>query len=156
APEVQDVVALLDALVSPGHDLSLARALRSPLFGVGDDLLVRVAEARRAAERERAAVHAADAAAAAAVPGWLALLSEGALLDAEVPGLSADLRRYRQWVEQWPPHDALHAIYQHRDVLARYAATAPTPLRAGVLANLRALLSSALQQDGGRYLTPYA
>jgi ATP-dependent helicase/nuclease subunit A len=34
APEVQDVVALLDALVSPGHDLSLARALKSPLFGV--------------------------------------------------------------------------------------------------------------------------
>jgi ATP-dependent helicase/nuclease subunit A len=155
APEVQDVVALLDALVSPGHDLSLARALRSPLFGVGDDLLVRVAEARRAAERERAAVQAADGA-AAAVPGWLALLSEDALLDAEVPGLSADLRRYRLWVDQWPPHDALHAIYQHRDVLARYAAAAPAPLRAGVLANLRALLSSALQQDGGRYLTPYA
>jgi ATP-dependent helicase/nuclease subunit A len=34
APEVQDLVALLDALVSPGHDLSLARALKSPLFGL--------------------------------------------------------------------------------------------------------------------------
>ncbi len=154
APEVQDVVALLDVLVSPGHDLSLARALRSPLFGLEDGLLVRVAEARRAAERERGATPAPDG--IAAVPSWFALLSENALLDAAVPGLSADLRRYRQWVEQWPPHDALHAIYQHRDVLARYAAAAPAPLRAGVLANLRALLSSALQQDGGRYLTPYA
>ncbi|MEO7954042.1 MAG: UvrD-helicase domain-containing protein, partial [Polaromonas sp.] len=32
--EVLDVVALLDVLVSPQHDLSLARALRSPLFGL--------------------------------------------------------------------------------------------------------------------------
>jgi ATP-dependent helicase/nuclease subunit A len=35
APEVQDMVALLDALVSPTHDLSLARALKSPLFRSG-------------------------------------------------------------------------------------------------------------------------
>ena len=32
-PEAQDLIALLDVLVSTGHDLSLARALRSPLFG---------------------------------------------------------------------------------------------------------------------------
>ncbi len=51
APEVQDVVALLDALVSPGHDLSLARALKSPLFGLGDDALV---AAGRAAPPARA------------------------------------------------------------------------------------------------------
>ncbi len=30
APEVQDITALLDVLVSPSHDLSLARALKSP------------------------------------------------------------------------------------------------------------------------------
>jgi ATP-dependent exoDNAse (exonuclease V) beta subunit len=29
-PVAQDVLALVDALVSPGHDLSLARALKSP------------------------------------------------------------------------------------------------------------------------------
>src|ERR1035437_1280095 len=37
--EVQDVVALLDVLVSPQHDLSLARALKSPLFGMNDEAL---------------------------------------------------------------------------------------------------------------------
>ena len=47
APEVQDMVALLDALVSPTHDLSLARALKSPLFGLGDDALVALAMLRR-------------------------------------------------------------------------------------------------------------
>ena len=49
-----------------------------------------------------------------------------------------------------PPHDALHTIYQHGDVLARFAAAAPAAQRMAVLANLRALLSAALQHDGGR------
>src|SRR5690606_38325234 len=46
APAVQDVVALLDALVSPAHDLSLARALKSPLLGFSDDLLAQIARLR--------------------------------------------------------------------------------------------------------------
>ena len=46
APEAQDLVAVLDALVSPQHRLSLARALRSPLFDASDaDLLALAAGA---------------------------------------------------------------------------------------------------------------
>src|SRR5665647_2127537 len=45
--EVLDVVALLDVLVSPQHDLSLARALRSPLFGLPDASLVQLALLQR-------------------------------------------------------------------------------------------------------------
>jgi ATP-dependent helicase/nuclease subunit A len=41
-------------------------------------------------------------------------------------------------------------------VPARFAAAAPAPLRASVLANLGALLGAALQMDGARFLTPYA
>jgi epoxyqueuosine reductase QueG len=44
APAVQDLVALLDALVSPHHHLSLARALKSPLFGWSDDVFLRLTE----------------------------------------------------------------------------------------------------------------
>ncbi|TAM34997.1 MAG: DNA helicase UvrD, partial [Burkholderiaceae bacterium] len=47
APEVRDIVALLDALVSPSHDLSLAQALKSPLFGVSDAELVQIALLQR-------------------------------------------------------------------------------------------------------------
>jgi ATP-dependent helicase/nuclease subunit A len=47
APEVQDVVALIDVLVSPAHDLSLARALKSPVFGVDDEALVQLALRQR-------------------------------------------------------------------------------------------------------------
>jgi ATP-dependent helicase/nuclease subunit A len=52
APEVQDVVALLDALVSPAHDLSLARALRSPLFNLPDSALAHLAGLKRAAQAQ--------------------------------------------------------------------------------------------------------
>src|SRR5690606_34072050 len=50
-PAAQDIIALLDALVSTAHDLSLARALRSPVFGLGDDALARVARLCRRASQ---------------------------------------------------------------------------------------------------------
>ena len=140
APEVQDVVALLDALVSPAHDLSLARALKSPLFGLGDEDLVELALAQR---------RAPDIC-------WFYLLQNEEHENEKWPGLSADLTQYQHWLGTLPPHDALQAIYDHRGVLARYAVAAPPPQRERVLANLRALLGAALQQGGGRYLTPYA
>jgi ATP-dependent helicase/nuclease subunit A len=144
APEVQDVLALVDVLVSPGHDLSLARALRSPLFGADDADLVALAEAQRAA---RSAVPA---------PSWLSLLLDASPPRPVLQGASAALSRWQAWLAAWPPHDALDAIFHDGDVLARFAQAAPAALRAGVLANLRALLAAALQLDGARYATPYA
>ncbi|WP_298211296.1 UvrD-helicase domain-containing protein [Acidovorax sp.] len=142
APEVQDMVALLDALVSPTHDLSLARALKSPLFGLDDDALVALAVLRRQPE------HAGRS--------WFDLLLKSELLALEYQALGPVLTQYQAWVGSLPPHDALQAIYEHGDVLARFAAAAPATQRQAVLANLRALLAASLQHDGGRYLTPYA
>jgi ATP-dependent helicase/nuclease subunit A len=144
APEVQDVIALLDALVSPTHDLSLARALRSPLFGLGDDALVQIA---LAAQR--------SAAAGAPMP-WFEL-AQGDDLARSIPeSVAPALRRWKNLVDSLPPHDALEIIYHEGDVLAKFGAAAPPPLRETVLANLRALLGAALQVDGARYATPYA
>ncbi len=137
--EVLDIVALLDVLVSPQHDLSLARALRSPLFGLDDAALVQIALAKGNSK-----------------VSWFDLLQNSELLTPEIRAPGADLIKYKGWVDSLPPHDALQAIYHHRDVLARFAAAAPAPSRATVLANLRALLNVALQLDGGRYATPYA
>lgn len=72
------------------------------------------------------------------------------------PDLAVNLALYKHFVDTFPPHDALQAIYEHGDVLARFAAAAPAANRSTVLANLRALLSASLQLDGGRYATPYA
>ncbi|MDP2405155.1 MAG: UvrD-helicase domain-containing protein [Hydrogenophaga sp.] len=175
APAVQDVVALLDALVSPRHDLSLARALKSPLFGWSDDALTQLARLRLR-WTQRADVSADTGAATAPLrPSWWDVLQrfaglppaeQGDLL--QLPGQApapeqADLLRdtaarlalYQGWVRNLPPHDALSALYDHGDVLARFAQGVPASQRSGVLAQLRDLLAQSLAQDGGRFLTPY-
>jgi ATP-dependent helicase/nuclease subunit A len=144
--EVQDVVALVDALVSPSHNLSLARALKSPLFGVSDAQLVAIAQA-----------------AAQQGGSWWRVLHNSELLAQYLHGLPVDLiekkaenlKLYQGWFATLPPHDALAALYQHADVIARCMAAAPAPQRLAVQANLQALLAAALDVDGGRFLTPY-
>ena len=143
APEVQDLTALLDALVSPTHDLSLARALKSPLFAISDGELVQVALlARKAQEGKRPRP-------------WFELLQDPALGSVALRQASEMLLKWKILVDSLPPHDALAAIYDQGDVLARFAAAAPPALRGKVLANLRALPGAALQVDGARYATPY-
>ena len=137
--EVLDIVALLDVLVSPQHDLSLARALRSPLFNLSDDGLIKIVLAKADSKLS-----------------WFEVLQKNDLPSQELTGLGATLMRYKALLDTLPPHDALQAIYDSGDVLARFAAAAPAASRAAVLSNLRALLTAALQVDGGRYATPYA
>ncbi|NQW94427.1 MAG: UvrD-helicase domain-containing protein, partial [Polaromonas sp.] len=137
--EVLDIVALFDVLVSPQHDLSMARALRSPLFNLSDEALVQIVLAKADTQQS-----------------WSEVLQNNELLAPELMGLGATFTRYKALVDALPPHDALQAIYDHGDVLARFAAAAPAANRSVVLSNLRALLSAALQVDGGRYATPYA
>lgn len=136
--EVLDVVALLDVLVSPQHDLSLARALRSPLFGLGDESLVQLALLQREHHRP-----------------WYSLLQKEELLAPDLKGLGPVLTKWKSWLDRLPPHDALQGIYDDGDVLARFGAAAPAAQRSAVLANLRALLGVSLALDGGRYATPY-
>lgn len=147
-PAVQDVLALVDALVSPGHDLALAQALKSPLFGLGDEDLARIALAVRAASRTADTPEGER-------PGWLEALSKTELVALDGRALQADLMHIRHSLHTLPPHDALQALYTRRDVLARFAAAAPAPERAHVVQQLRALLGAALHVQGGRFLTAY-
>ena len=144
APEVQDITALLDALVSPTHDLSLARALKSPLFNVTDGELVQLALLARRAHEE------------GQPRPWFELIQDPQLESEALRDAAANLLRWQVLVDSLPPHDALDAIYHQGDVLARFAAAAPQALRGKVLANLRAVPGAALQVDGARYATPYA
>ena len=140
-PAAQDLVALVDALVSPGHDASLARALKSPLFGLTDAHLAAIAQAARGAGD--------------APRPWLDVLQNKELPALDTLAPAADFIQYRTWLMQLPPHDALQAIYHHRDALARYAAAAPAAEREHHVLQLRALLTAALQVNGGRFLTAY-
>ena len=142
APEVQDIIALMDVLVSPTHDLSLARALKSPLFELTDDDLVAIALAKKADSNEHVS--------------WFVLLQNSEHLRQKIRRLGVKLALWKTWVNSLPPHDALDAIFHDGAVRARYASAAPATRRDAVLANLNALLSAALDIDQARYLTPYA
>ena len=146
-PEVQDLLALIDALVSPRHDLSLAQALKSPLFATSDELLVQWVLHLKAIGWDRSR-------------GWLdALFSEVPLtpdLSQAFAPVVLQLRRWQSLLMQRPPHDALAAIYREGDVVARYCASAIPAQRASVQAHLDALLGAAMGVDGGRFLTAYA
>jgi ATP-dependent helicase/nuclease subunit A len=155
-PAAQDLVALLDVLVSPAHDLSLARALKSPVFGIDDSDLVQLVLIQRAMQRVKA--HQADDLIPPRTerPSWLQVLQQAPNLPAALAPLGERLTLWKNWVDTLPPHDALSAIYHDGDVLARYAAATPPSQRGAVMTHLRALLSAALQVDGGRYSSAYA
>ena len=141
SPEALDLVAVLDVLASPGHDLALARALKSPVFGASDDDLLWLAQAVRAP---------------GASPRWLAALLAAPLLP------SAALVRAQGLLRSWaavaallPTHDMLDRIVHHGDVLARLAAAVPAARRAGALHAVNALLAASLSQQGGRFASVY-
>ncbi len=138
-PEVQDVLAVLDALVSPGHDLALARALKSPIFGADDDDLLALARAAAASGR-----------------CWLDEL------DGAPPRPGAALERARALLAAWrplvhrlPPHDLLDRIVHEGEIAARMAAAVPAARRRFALAALDALLGAALAHGGGRFASAY-
>ncbi len=148
SPAARDMVALIDVLVSPAHDLSLAQALRSPLFGWTDAQLMALAELARGTPE---------------AGGWLASLQAGlhpadgqAPLSDDQASAARRLRRWQGWLAAWPLHDVLAAIYDEIDVLALFARRAPPGRAAQDVLHLRTLLQASLAFEAGRFVTPYA
>ncbi|MBK6743690.1 MAG: UvrD-helicase domain-containing protein [Hydrogenophilales bacterium] len=132
--EVVDLLAVLGFLLMPADNLKLAHALKTPIFGFTDSDLKQIA--------------------AKTQPDWYARLADWAVAD----GAPQHVRRAHQLLHAWrasagalPPHDLLDRIYHSGEVEARYAASVPDRLRAGVLANLRGFLELSLKFAGGRY-----
>lgn len=134
SPEALDVIALLDVLASPAHDLSLARALKSPIFGADDADLLWLAQRGQ--------------------PWWQGLMQ------GQPP--SAALRRARALLADWAaqqqrlsPHDLLDRVLHDSQAEQRFAAAVPAARRAQALQALHALLATALAVDGARYTSLY-
>ena len=139
-PEVQDLLAVLDVLASPGQALSLARALKSPLFGASDAELLALAQRAREGG------------------GWWPALMRWA----DDSGAPAALHRAATLLAEWhdaartlPPHDLLDRIVHQGELLPRLAAVVPPERHARAMESVRALLAAALELDGGRYASPY-
>jgi len=139
-PEVQDLLAVLDVLASPGQALSLARALKSPLFGASDDELLQLSMAARV-------VTGADA--------WWVALMRGAVATPALERARALLARWHAAVDTLPPHDLLDRIVHDSDLIARLAAVLPAERTAGAIDAVQSLLAAALELDGARYATAY-
>jgi ATP-dependent helicase/nuclease subunit A len=132
--EAADLMALLAWLVNPTDDLALAQVLRCPLFACSDAQLLTLAERPQANWYARLLAWAGEAAAPEAIRRAAGLLSD-----------------WRAQAGRVPAHDLLDRVFHQGEVEARYAAAAPPHLRAGVLANLRALLELSLVSSSGRY-----
>lgn len=136
-PIVRDLVSVLDALASPDHDLALACALRSAIFGVtSDDLLT-----------------LCDAAEGRAWSDTLVTL-DGACS----PALARAAQLWCAWRTTWrdaPPFEALVGIVREADVEARLAACLPASQAESQWAAVQALLNQALNLQAGRFWSLY-
>lgn len=122
--EARDLMALLRFLDSPGRDLDLAHALRSPVFAWSDEQLAALMYAAR--ERGCSAFEALAGDAAQTLGRWL------------------------QAARVLPPHDLLDRICDEGNLAARYEAALPPVTAARARANLNAFLQLALEVDSGR------
>jgi len=132
--EVSDMVALLEVLITPYNNLSLATVLRSPLYDCSDDDLLLLAQHGTGNWYQR-------------------LLALGPNLAQQSP-LARAARQLEQWRELagiLPIHDLLDRIFSEGNVLARYQAAFPEHLRSRAEANLIRFLELALEIDSGRY-----
>ncbi|WP_127476275.1 UvrD-helicase domain-containing protein [Sulfurivermis fontis] len=132
SPEVDDMVRLLETLITPYNNLALAQVLRSPLFACSDADLITLAQGQRGAWFER-------------------------LLQVEAAA-GTPLRRAADCLGRWhglagalPIHDLLDKVYSEGNVIARYEAAFPSHLRTRLRANLTRFIELALEIDHGRY-----
>ncbi len=131
--EAQDMVALLETLVTPYNNLALATVLRSPLFSCSNEQLMLLAELKQGT--------------------WLQRL----LVFAQSP-TEPELQRAHELLSGWselagilPVHDLLDRVYSQGNLLNRYEAAYPDHLKQRVRANLTRFLELALEVDSGRY-----
>jgi ATP-dependent helicase/nuclease subunit A len=160
--EVADLIALLNFLMLPASDLSLAHILKSPIFAASDGDLILLASVPGRhwwtrleclcesaasgldADSEDGASEANSAQDAAANPA-LATPSSGLVRAHEL------LSRWLNMAPRLPVHDLLDQIMHQGQILPRYLASSHAAMRGQVQGNLEAFIALALNMDAGRY-----
>ncbi len=132
--EVNDMLDLLQWLILPFDNLSLAGILRSPLFNVTNQDLIAIKQSTKGS--------------------WLERLKKYVDNNPEHKILPRAYNLLIQWQDtanKLPAHDLLDKIYSEANVLACYTAAFPPHLSQRVTANLNRFLELALEMDSGRY-----
>lgn len=132
--EVNDLLDLLQWLILPFDNLSLAGILRSPLFDVSNEDLIAIKQSGKG--------------------NWLERLEKYVQHNPQHPVLPRAYQLLTQWqidASKLPVHDLLDKIYSEANVLSRYVEAFPAHLGQRVVANLNRFLELALEMDSGRY-----
>ena len=132
--EVSDMVALLEVLITPYNNLSLATVLRSPLYDCSDEDLLLLAQHGKGTWYQR-----------------LQTLGPARQEGTPLARAAGQLKRWRELAGRLPIHDLLDRIFSEGNVLARYHSAFPEHLRSRAEANLTRFLELALEIDSGRY-----
>lgn len=132
--EISDMLDLLQWLILPFDNLSLAGILRSPIFNISNEELIAIKQSCNGS--------------------WWERLQKFVTENPEHESLPRAYHLLQQWQEDaaiLPVHDLLDKIYSEANVLARYVAAFPEHLAQRVSANLVRFLELALEMDSGRY-----
>jgi len=136
--EIQDLSCLLNTLVAPYNNLSLAQVLKSPIFSASDDDLILLAQ--------HGSTH------------WYERLLDIASTTEKQTSLSKPLRRAAKLLPRWqkiaehlPVHDCLDKIFSQGNIINRYMAANKIENRQKVAANCLRFLDLSLETDSGRY-----
>lgn len=132
--EIADLIALLNFLITPGDDLSLAQVLKSPIVGACDDDLIALA------------VHSDGS--------WWQRLQAHVSSVQDTPVLARAVALLQSWLRaapQLPVHDLLDLILHQGQLPARYSQAALPGNRGQVVGNIEAFLELSLALDAGRY-----
>jgi ATP-dependent helicase/nuclease subunit A len=143
--EVADLIALLNFLITPGDDLSLAQVLKSPIFGATDDDLIALASSHVGTWWQRLQEHVAGQVAAQAEVKGEAQVGQA------LPRALALLQSWLRAAPQLPVHDLLDLILHQGRLVARYAQSVGAAQRGQVVGNIEAFLELSLALDAGRY-----
>ncbi|MBT8129733.1 MAG: UvrD-helicase domain-containing protein [Gammaproteobacteria bacterium] len=133
--EIQDLEKLLDSLIAPFNNLSIAQVLKSPIFAATDEDLVRLSLQHKDAK-------------------WYQRLQQ---LEPDLPAdhaLSRAARLLPHWhrlADTMPVHDLLDRIYAEANIIQRYAASVSPAQQQRVTANLQRFHELSLEHDSGRY-----
>ena len=149
-PEARDLLAVMQCVVTPGQDLALAHALKTPGLGGSDELLMAVARRVKAQKEKNGrtwwnALMALDGAETGLSP-----LEQARLLRAQTL-----LKRWQEAARALPPHDLLQQIVDDAQWREALAACLPPAMLRPALVHLDALLEQSLALHAGRHATPY-
>lgn len=135
--EIQDLICLLNTLITPFNNLALAQVLKSPLFDASDNDLIQLAQCKSPAHWYERLLH-------------LAAQAENTL-SKPLRRAATLLPRWQQLAERLPVHDCLDKIYSQSNLIKRYVAANRDENRQKVAANCQRFLELSLETDNGRY-----